>query len=85
MANAMKFHATVKDNQLLLTDLAAFEGQQVEVIVILDAKTPAPDDQKPKAPRQFGLLRGQIEIAEDFDAPLDDDILDAIYNKGVDP
>jgi prevent-host-death family protein len=27
------------------------------------------------APRQFGLLKGKIHIADDFDAPLPDDIL----------
>ncbi|AOI72212.1 type II toxin-antitoxin system Phd/YefM family antitoxin [Burkholderia ubonensis] len=30
---------------------------------------------------QYGLLKGQIGIADDFDAPLPDDLLDAFEGK----
>jgi len=29
------------------------------------------------APRRFGMLKGKIEVADDFDAPLPDDLLAA--------
>ncbi len=32
---------------------------------------------KEKPKRRFGLLKGKIKIADDFDAPLPDDILDS--------
>ncbi len=41
-------------------------GKPVAAIVGLDAVKPV---------RQPGLLKGQVEIADDFDAPLPDDIL----------
>lgn len=31
----------------------------------------------PSAPRQFGMLKGKIHIADDFDAPLPEEILAA--------
>jgi len=31
----------------------------------------------PSAPRQFGVLKGKIHIADDFDAPLPEEILAA--------
>jgi prevent-host-death family protein len=31
----------------------------------------------PATPRQFGMLRGKIQVADDFDAPLPDEILAA--------
>jgi prevent-host-death family protein len=34
---------------------------------------------KPK--RQFGLYKGKIQIADDFDAPLPDDLLDLFEGK----
>jgi len=43
------------------------------------AKTPAP---KSKARgRPLGLLKGRLWIAEDFDAPLPDDMIDAMEGK----
>lgn len=39
-----------------------------------------PDDEPKKLPpRVFGQMKGQIWIADDFDDPLPDDILDAFY------
>lgn len=32
-------------------------------------------------PRLFGLLKGKIQIPDDFDAPLPDDILDLFEGK----
>ncbi len=31
----------------------------------------------PSAPRRFGMLKGKIHVADDFDAPLPDEILAA--------
>jgi prevent-host-death family protein len=48
-----------------------------EEVVIAKAGTPlvrlVPVDQKPKL--RFGLMKGKIKIAEDFDAPLPEDVL----------
>jgi prevent-host-death family protein len=51
-----------------------------EEVVIAKAGKPAvrlvPMDQS-KAKRRFGGLKGKIRIADDFDAPLPDDVLDS--------
>ena len=55
---------------------AAHRGQ---TIIIAKAGTPmaqpVPLSQGPKQKIQFGLMKGDIEIADDFDAPLPDDPL----------
>ena len=42
---------------------------------------PVPKPKKKKKKRKLGTLRGQIWIAEDFDAPLPDDTLDAFEGR----
>jgi hypothetical protein len=71
MANALKFHAVVKGKTLSLPDLSTFEGKRVQVIVVED-ETPEVGDASAarKAPRPLGLMRGQLSVADDFDAPL---------------
>lgn len=39
---------------------------------------------KPGAPGLFGLYRGLIWVADDFDAPLPDDIIDLFYGSETD-
>ena len=55
---------------------AAHRGQ---TIIIAKAGTPmakpVPLSQGPKQKIQFGLMKGDIKIADDFDAPLPDDLL----------
>jgi len=55
---------------------AAHRGQ---TIIIAKAGTPmaklVPLSQGPKRQIQFGLMKGNIDIADDFDAPLPDDWL----------
>lgn len=34
-----------------------------------------------KVARRFGALKGQIRIADDFDAPLPDDVLDSFEGR----
>jgi prevent-host-death family protein len=34
-----------------------------------------------KVTRRFGALKGQIRIADDFDAPLPDDVLDSFEGR----
>jgi hypothetical protein len=84
MADALKFHAVVKGKTLALPDLSAFEGKHVEVIVIEEqpgrADAPAATD---KPTRRFGTLAGQLQIADDFDAPLPADVQAAF--AGEDP
>jgi prevent-host-death family protein len=38
-----------------------------------------------QAPRRFGFLKGQIKVAEDFDAPLPKEILDLFYESPIEP
>jgi hypothetical protein len=74
MANALKFHAVVSGNTLALPDLGAFEGKRVEVIVVEDeAHAPASVVPFPSR-RPLGLLRGQLSVPDDFNAPLPPEI-----------
>lgn len=70
MAQPLKIHAVVSGKTLTLSDLEAFEGKRVEVTVV-EAEESA--DTAP-AQRELGLLRGKIWVAEDFDAPLPDEL-----------
>jgi hypothetical protein len=72
MAIVLKFHAVVSGNTLQLPDLGAFEGKRVEVIVVEDEALPALTPQ-PTQRRPLGLLRGQLVVPDDFDAPLPPD------------
>jgi hypothetical protein len=71
MAHALKFHTVVSGKTLRLPDLGAFEGKRVEVIVVEDEEQPSPT---PPERRKLGILRGQLRIADDFDAPLPADM-----------
>ena len=55
---------------------AAYRGQ---TIIIAKAGTPMarllPLSQGPKQKTQFGLMRGDIDFSDDFDAPLQADLL----------
>lgn len=57
-----------------------------ETVIIAKAGTPmaklVPLGEGPRAKIKFGLLKGQIEIADDFDAPLSDVELDLWEGKG---
>jgi prevent-host-death family protein len=65
------------------------EAAAVEEIVIARSGRPvarivALKDEARK-PREFGRMKGKIWIADDFDAPLPDDLLDLFYNGPVFP
>jgi prevent-host-death family protein len=76
----------IYDAKTRLSELvdAAHRGEE---IVIAKAGTPmaklVPLSHGPKRKIKFGLMKGQIEIAEDFDAPLPDEILAAFEGSGV--
>ncbi len=59
---------------------AAANGEEV---VIAKAGTPVvrlvPVDAKPKI--RFGLMKGKIGIADDFNAPLPDEVLDSFEGR----
>ena len=63
------------------------QAHQGETIVIAKNGTPlaklVPLDRAAKPKIVFGLMKGEIEIADDFDAPLPDDLL-ALF-EGRDP
>ena len=70
MTQALKIHTVVSGKSLTLSDLGAFEGKRVQVTV-------TEEDDQPVVPlprRELGLLRGKLWVAEDFDAPLPDDL-----------
>lgn len=69
-----------------LSRLAEEVAAGEEVIVAKAGKpvmklTPLVSVQKP---RKFGLLKGKIRMADDFGAPLPDELLDAFEGKGGD-
>jgi antitoxin (DNA-binding transcriptional repressor) of toxin-antitoxin stability system len=43
-----------------------------------------PVEQKHK-PRKLGIWKGKVKLADDFDAPLPDDLLDLFYNGPIFP
>jgi prevent-host-death family protein len=55
------------------------QASQGETIVIAEAGKPlaklVPLDEAPRRKIQFGTMRGEIDIADDFDGPLSDDAL----------
>ncbi len=63
------------------------QASRGETVVIAKAGTPmaklVPLSHGPKRQIKYGLMKGEIEIADDFDAPLPDDILAAF--EGRDP
>ena len=56
-----------------------------ETVIIAKAGTPmaklVPLSAGPKAKIKYGLMKGEIEITEDFDAPLPDELLDLFEGK----
>lgn len=64
-----------------LSKLLAEVGRGEEIVIARAGKPVArlvPLESR-RAPRQPGSAKGQIWIADDFDAPLPDEILDAFY------
>ena len=60
---------------------AAASGEE---IVIAKAGKPAArlvPMERVKVPRRFGGLKGKVRIAEDFDAPLPDDVIAAFEGR----
>ena len=70
MAQPFKIHAVVSGKTLTLSDLEAFDGKRVEVTV---AEAEESTETAP-VQRELGLLRGKMWVAEDFDAPLPDEL-----------
>ena len=56
-----------------------------ETVIIAKAGKPmaklVPLSAGPKAKIKYGLMKGEIEITEDFDAPLPDELLDLFEGK----
>ena len=63
------------------------QASRGETVIIAKSGTPmaklVPLSHGPKRKIKYGLMKGEIEIAVDFDAPLPDDILAAF--EGRDP
>ncbi|MDE2081182.1 MAG: type II toxin-antitoxin system Phd/YefM family antitoxin [Burkholderiales bacterium] len=62
------------------------QASRGETVIIAKAGTPmaklTPLASGPKRKLVFGLMKGKIEIADDFDAPLPDDVLAAFEGAG---
>ena len=74
MTKSVGVHEAKTHLSKLLDDVAAGEevlitrrGEPAALLVATATRTP----------RAFGIDRGRLAIREDFDAPLDDDVLDA--------
>lgn len=73
MAEALRIRTLISSKTLTISDLDRFVGKRVEVIVLEDDQGEA--DPRSSAPkRRFGSLAGKIDVANDFDAPLPDDV-----------
>ena len=63
------------------------QASRGETVIIAKSGTPmaklVPLSHGPKRKIKYGLMKGEIKIADDFDAPLPDDILAAF--EGRDP
>ncbi len=61
------------------------QASRGETVVIAKSGTPmaklVPLSHGPKRKIKYGLMKGEIEIADDFDAPLPDDILAAFEGR----
>ena len=66
----IRIHKRIESQQLDLPELAALIGRDVEIIV-LDPSASGPTD-LPPVRRQAGSAKGQVKLAADFDAPLDE-------------
>ena len=75
-----------KEAQLIFPDLLKYVASGGEVI-ISDSGEPIArisriEKQSPKI--RFGVLKGKVEISEDFDEPLPDSLLDAFEGNECD-
>jgi len=77
MAEALRIRTLVAGKTLTLSDMDRFVGKRVEVIVREDESAAS------ATPRTLGTLKGQITIADDFDAPLPGEIQQ--FFEGEDP
>jgi Protein of unknown function (DUF2281) len=68
------------EQQLLQQFKALPPAKQLEVINFIHALTQTTSSEPAPIPKRLGLLRGKLTVAEDFDAPLPDDIINAFYN-----
>jgi len=65
----LTYHATVTgDGRIELSVPQSLNGQEVTVVVRTNGQTGPPVERRPA----FGLLRGKIRIADNFDEPLDE-------------
>lgn len=64
------------------------QAHKGETVIIAKAGTPmaklVPLDAGPKRKIVFGLMKGQIEIADDFDAPMSEEEL-ALWEGSIEP
>lgn len=69
---AFRFHRRVEDGAIRISGLDVREGQDVEVILIVESDAARPQDSKARKgqPRRPGSAKGQIRISDDFHAPL---------------
>ena len=65
---AIRIHKRIESQQLDLPELAALIGRDVEIIVLDPAGTGSVGT--PPLRRRAGSAKGQIKLADDFDAPL---------------
>lgn len=63
----------IHDSKVKLADLIEAAENGEEILIVTDSKTfKLVEVEKPKKRRKAGSAKGLIEIADDFDAPLED-------------
>jgi hypothetical protein len=83
MAEALRIRTLVSSKTLTISDLERFIGKHVEVIVLEDDQGDTGATQATAVPkRRFGTMAGRIEVADDFDAPLPDDVRGSFEGEG---
>ena len=66
---AIRIHKRIESQRLDLPEIAGLIGRDVEIIVL---DSTGPDPVVAPVRRQAGSAKGQIKLAADFDAPLDE-------------
>jgi hypothetical protein len=78
---AYRLRERVKNGRLHITGLDGLRDEEVEVIILVETpeESRLPGEATQPAARKPGSAKGQIQVADDFQAPLDEDTLRDFY------
>lgn len=72
---ALRIRTYIQSDTLQIPDLKQMVGQEAEIIVLVETVSP----EWGKKPRTPGSAKGMITLADDFEAPLAPEIVEAFY------